>query len=489
MERLVITKAKEKGKADFEFFIEHIFSASFVKFRSGDHVRDTAKFLEKHSKTIRVSARDHFKSTSFYGHVMWRILQTEGELQDDGSYKGFDWDSQYFSYMHELASYHIGGHKDSIRRLIERNPYFTKLVDLNPTARSSLMYTWDGVHIAQVTPQGLLSFKRGLHCQTVYVDDPFQDPENKLNPTVIHKINRTFVTNIMSIPFKDGELHVAGTAQTKDDFYFDKNITRDFAVLKLPAIKNYDKKEVLWPEYMDFDFLMKKKRSMSKWFDQEFMCVPVSSELSFFTQTQLESITKDTVQHMLHEEFKRVAPFKYPIVAGIDVGKKKHPSHISVWELKAKKWIEIYHKFLDGWDYTRQVDLCQQIEDHFGVDWFGYDATRGEFDGFAEQGVLPKSMQPVVFNNKTKGALSTIFDKLVTTGNMRLIADTRQMYSILSVMNDLSALETPEGHGDAFFSILCAINYSIEGASGSFVEDDEENEEKTHTGGISDTIF
>lgn len=484
----MIAKIKERGKVDFEYFVENIFAESFPKFISGEHPRETARFLQQNKKTIRVSARDHFKSTSMYAHVMWRILQCEGTLGEDGKYHdAHDWDAHYFSYMQELAGYHIGGHKDSIRRLIERNPFYQGINNLNETAMSSLTYTWDGVHIAHVTPQGLLSFKRGLHSPTVYVDDPFQDPENKLNPTIIHKINRIIVTNVMSIPHKDGELHIAGTAQTKDDFFFDKKLTARFAVTKKPAIISYKDKIVLWPEYMPYEELMARKSEQGRWFDQEYMCIPVSSELAYFTQEQVEEMEKLEPVSLL-KPFKQIEPWNYPIIASIDIGKKKHPSHITVFRVVGKLWEQLHQEFLDHVDYIVQVERCAELEEHFGIEWFSYDATRGEFDGFAEQGLLPKSMKPVIFNLKTKGSLAAKFDEKVSQHNMRLIKDERQRNSILSVMNDLNALETPEGHGDAFFSIMAALNYEVEGASGSFPDEDDDKK-ATEGESINDTIF
>lgn len=489
-DRILIRKARDIGKKDFKFFVKHIFSASFDNFVGGQYVDEVCDFMQANKKTIRVSARNHFKSMGTYAHVMWRILQTEGDYsQEKKKYIGKNWDAYYFSYQKELASHHIGGHANSIRRLIERNPYFYGIKDLKPTAESILLYTWDDEHTAMVKPQGLLAFKRGLHAPTVYVDDPFQDPEDKMNPTVIFKINRNFVNQVMSIPYNDGELHVVGTAQTKDDFYFDKDITHRFAVSIRPAVVDWSRKIPLWPEWMNWKELMAKQKELGRWFPQEYLCEPVSSESSFFQRDQIDKITfpiynsqgimiNNRVKHPLVVPFVQKAPWTYPIIGGLDIGKKRHPSHVSVFMVKGEMWIQIYQEFWDFMDYSDQLNKCTEIISHFGVEYFGYDNTRGEFEAFKEMGSLPGAMQEVNFNNKTKGKLSTIFDEKVSRGLMRLLKDDRQKKSILSVTNEIVALETPEGHGDAFFSILSALNWEVVGSSGSFIDT---NNKTSHT--------
>jgi len=496
---------KDRAKTDFTFFVEHIFAASFPKFISGEHVRNVCAFLQNNKKTIRVSARDHFKSTGTYAHVMWRILQTEGLPDENGEYQPYDWDAYYFSYQKELAAHHIGGHKDSIRRLIERNPYYKGIHDLKSRAESILMYSWDAEkgdakHIAMVKPQGLLAFKRGLHAPTVYVDDPFQDPEDKMNPTTILKINRTFLNQVMSIPHKDGELHVVGTAQTKDDFYFDKDITHRFAVSILSAVVDWDRKIALWPEWMDWDELMSKRRELGRWFPQEYLCEPVSSESAFFQREQIDRITypiysvsgrlmSDRKKWLLTTPFEQKAPFTYPIVAGLDIGKKRHPSHVAVFEIRGQKWDMIYQEFWDFMDYYDQVLKCGEIIHHFGVEFFGFDNTRGEFEGFMEQGILPSEMSPVILNNRKKGALSAKFDEKVTRNHMRLLEDERLKKSILSVTNEVVALETPEGHGDAFFSIMCALDWEVQHGEASEMSDNAKKKDATMVGNIMSENF
>jgi hypothetical protein len=66
------------------------------------------------------------------------------------------------------------------------------------------------------------------------------------------------------------------------------------------------------------------------------------------------------------------------------------------------------------------------------------------------------------FTAKSKMTMAQIFETYVHEGNTKLLADERQTAQILSVNNELKAPETPQGHGDAFFSIAMALQACFE---------------------------
>ncbi len=229
-------KELTKSSNDFVYFVNHIFSHSVKHFIKGEHVDNTARFLCSSKRTIRVSARHHFKSFSFYAYFMWKLMF-------EGSNNNLE--SHYFSFNADLAGYHV----NKIKKCIEENPYFDDIIDRKPTAETVLKYTWNNKHFITLTPHGLVQFKRGIHAPLIFVDDPFQDPDNELNPLIIYKINEIFKSNIMDMPTEpDGELHVCGTPQTNEDFFFDKMVTARFRVQVLPAIsKDPTTGEELYP--------------------------------------------------------------------------------------------------------------------------------------------------------------------------------------------------------------------------------------------------
>lgn len=428
---------------DFSFFVDHIFSLSFDNWVSGEHIHNVAFKLQTNKKTARISARDHFKSTSMYAYLMWRLFQSAGRNEA--------WD--YFSYQESMAGYHIS----KIKKLISMNPYFADCIDLKITAESVMKYHWKGDdHVFTVDPHGMLAFKRGLHGYGAIVDDPFQDPENKMLLTKIKKINDIFVTQIMDIP--SDELHVVGTAQTNEDFFFNPVIMKRFDVSVLPALKTQKVSEewtdddVLWPEHMSAEELRHRKAERGdKIFSQEYLCSPVYAEESFFKRDDLLPVINNNLQP-LNPSVMQEKKQDVNIIGGWDIGKKAHPSHIAVYEVFKDHWKQIFQIFLDGWDYTDQLEYVTLLIDNLHIDALYYDDTRGELQGFEEQRILPQCMVPVSFSIKTKSAMATEFEKIVKAKQIELLPDVRQLEQILLVTNDLDAIETPQGHGDSFWS-------------------------------------
>lgn len=158
-------------------------------------------------------------------------------------------------------------------------------------------------------------------------------------------------------------------------------------------------------------------------------------------------------------------------LAGYDIGKKGNPSHCSVFAidddfsnlddkgLPKETLIMIHQKFLDNWDYTRQVDYIKSLIQYFNIQRLYYDNTRGEF----EERTLPRSCIPVVLSNRTgtvakgKLELATNFAKLVEQRAIKLLDDDRFISQITCVTNDLQAPNTPRGHGDSFISVMLAV--------------------------------
>ena len=439
-------KNLQKASTDFVFFVNNIFSLSEKVFTGGEYVDDTARFLSQHKKTIRVSARNHFKSFSLYAHFMWKLLFEASANPVE---------AHYMSFNQDLAGYHVG----KIRQAIQKNPYYADLKDMKPTAETTLKYTWDGTNYITLSPHGLIQFKRGIHADIIYLDDPFQDPENEMNPVVIRKINEVFKSNILDMPKEpDGELHIAGTAQTNDDFYFDKIITRRFAVRIQPAINNDG--TALWPEWMNIDELNRKKEERTeRIFKREYMCQPVLSTKAFFNKEKIvENIVNKDLSNLSIRVKQRHSTSL--VIAGFDIGKKTHPSHLSVFQLVNNRLIMLHHTFMDGWSYSNgkefydsaptQLEYLKLAIENFGIHELYYDNTRGEFESFVEQGLLPRQMIPVVFTSKLKNTSATSFDRLVEKKQMEIVNDDRLISQICAVTGDLQAAATPQGHGDCY---------------------------------------
>jgi hypothetical protein len=85
------------------------------------------------------------------------------------------------------------------------------------------------------------------------------------------------------------------------------------------------------------------------------------------------------------------------------------------------------------------IDVCKR----FRVDKLYYDNTRSEFELFAEQGLLPDCMEPVVLTMKQNNAMGANFEKIIQEKRVRFINEERQLDQILQVNNELQAIESP----------------------------------------------
>jgi len=444
-----VLRAKH-ARTSFRYFVNEVFSKSLdimknKEWTGGPYVDDVSRWMEENKTTIRVSARDHFKSMSFYAHIMWKIFKL-----DDINHE-----VQYFSYNSKMAAYHVG----KIKVAISCNPYFKGIVDNKTAAQNVISYSWQDKHADDrktftVTPRGLLEFKRGIHAPDIYVDDPFQDPESKLVPTKIYRINDIMVNQILDM-FQN-ELHIAGTPQTNNDFFFDPDFTTRFNVRILPAEKDKKNEIALWPEWMDWDALMlKKKEKGEKAYNQEFLCSPAYSEDSYVTPKEYDSCMNKELIDYADEKYKKDDS---DVVGGWDLAKKAHPAHYAEFKKVGSKWIQICQKWFDKWDHTEQLEWIEKRIERHGVYIVHYDDTRGELEVLDEKGELPDELEPVHFSHKRKFALATNMNKAITNGEVEFLADSRQRSQILIVNNDLQAPQSKEGHGDSFWSVCLALS-------------------------------
>ena len=442
-----ITQARRYSRKSFKWFIHNIFSASFGvdEFIGGKYIDEVAESMEASKMTMDISARDHFKSTRLYAEVMYDIFTVERDTE-----------CRYFSYSAGMSSYHLS----KIRRLIENNPFFAPSIFVNLSEQSNSIIkfrTPEGL-LYEARAEGLLTFKRGIHAEVIYVDDPLKDPANKLSPTIIHSINNTMKTEMFPMMKKGGRFRVVGTPQTNDDFFFDKGLAKMFSIAIRPCIVNEAEKQVIWQEWKTYEELDQIRETLGeKAFNQEYLCKPAYSEDSYIERKDLQACVDKDLKPLTEYDGTR------QVIAGYDIGKKAHPSHLAVFEVipnqdsELEEYIQLESKFLDHIDYKDQIEYLIDVCERLKVDKLFYDNTRAEFELFAEQGLLPACMEPVTLSFKTNNALASNFNKVVQEGRLKLLPDQRQVDQILAVNNDLKAIESPMGHGDSFWSVAMAL--------------------------------
>lgn len=378
-----------------------------------------------------------------------------------------DIEGWYFSYNTDLSSYHL----KKLKGMIKRNPFFVDTHDDKAQAEGILAYQRNGNTYTNA-PAGLLAFKRGIHADRIYVDDPLRDPENKLAPTVILKINRVISTEIYPMVNKGGRCRVVGTPQTNDDFFYDKSLQNKWDVQIRDAMVDEPNRIALWPEFTSFDELEDIRNTIGeKTFNQEYRAKPAYSEDSRISRELITSVIDTSLQPAIEYIGEN------DVVAGMDIGKHRHPSHMAVFERVELRqtdnegrpmytYKQLYSKWFDGMNYNQQWEHLLDVVTLYNIDVLRYDNTRGEFEAFYEKATPQQKniLQPVVFGLKNKNAMAAEIEALMTSKRITLLNDKRQTSQVLAVTSDLNAFETDEGHGDSFWSIGLATKQEKEKA-------------------------
>lgn len=446
VEEYSLMKMLQMSKNSFPFFLEHIYPLSFRKgYIEAPHTYRWAKLMQENDHVALLSARKHLKSTTLYAYVMWKMLHAER-----------DYEILYLSYKADLAQYHLKIIKD----LIRKNIFFESFTDTT-TAESVLRFENYRKYRFVVEPEGIMSFKRGRHPDEVICDDILADPSNELNLMVIDKITRVFFEDIMSLPREGGRVFVFGTPQHQADLFFKLKEIPTWTWSENKAIIDEINKIVLWKELFPYERLedIRTNEIGEKAFRKEYMCSPIYTEEAFFQREDIFPLVNIDLSNSL-----QLPTFPYElIIAGLDIGKHVHPSHLTIFaKNRDGKYIQIFEKFFDNMEYIVQANYINDMVKQLNISHVYYDNTRGEFEGFVEQGILNKSIwKPVKLSTTEKFSLAANFEKIVKDKKIEFINDPRQLNSILAVNNDLEALETTEGHGDAFFSISMALSEDI----------------------------
>lgn len=440
---------------NFFLFTNSIFARGVPGFISGDFVKKCCTYFQKHDRTMRIAARSHFKSFSYYSYIQYLLM-----------YRGIheDLDIRYFSFNERMAGEHI----QKVKTLIRNNPYFDELIDLKSTAENVGQWTWDRKHFINLRPQGIISFARGMKANVILCDDILSDPANAIHPTTILKVNNIFKSVVLESIKPGGEIHIIGSPLSRADLYYMPEMQEEFHTVFFPAlIKDKDGNEVpQWPEFYTLEQIKAKINVMGeKVFAAEMMLEPYYSADAFFNKEQLR---KDIVNPQL-KNMRLIENFftEDLVVAGLDIGMKKHPASFQVFHVKNGKAIMIHHKIMRKWPYysgqpynplkPTQVEYCKEAIKRFCIDKIYYDNTRGELEGALEMKWLTPHFIPVVFTHKMKCQIATDFEKVVINKQIEILDDEELLNSICSVTNDLLSIESVSGHADAFWGVALAL--------------------------------
>ena len=451
---LLSTGIKDSEKVaigTFWEFVRDIWADSFERpelFRAW-HVEFLCNELEETinegTNYTAVLPRAHFKST-ILGHAfaIWTLLKAKTDTR-----------ILYLSYSDTMAKYHMS----EINKEVARNPHINKWIKNEaPKADYTFRYRSNNGHSLEIEHGGLFSFKRGMHVNGALIaDDILKDPENPLNLSQITKIEEHFMTESMFIPNQGVPVVVMGTPMLPGDILAKLETDTRFKYRKLPAFDPVPGRRVLMPELYSEEWLLEQQKAKPKSFASEFLLKPFLSQESYFSEDDIAKVIDYNLRNYPanhNHDFDEGDQ----IYAGFDIGKKRHPSHLVIFKKSGDNIKQIHQTWLDGWDYTRQVEFLNDIAENFNITKGYIDNTRGELE---DRG-LNTLWWPMHFTAKSKMTMAQVFETYVNEGTLKLLADERQTSQILSVNNELKAPETPMGHGDAFFSIAMALQACFE---------------------------
>ena len=219
------------------------------------------------------------------------------------------------------------------------------------------------------------------------------------------------------------------------------------------------------PELYSEEWLLQQQAARPKSFASEFMLIPHFSTEAYFDEEDIIKCEDETLRSAPASKIYNDWETGDQIFGGFDVGKKRHPSHLVIFRKRGEYVEQIHQSFLEGWNYSDQIEYLNEVAENFDITTGYIDNTRGELE---DRG-LDTRWRSMTFTRKSKNTMAQIFEQFVHSGVLRLIKDERQKQQILSVSNELKAPETPMGHGDAFFSIAMALQ-SVHDTAYKFVD-------------------
>jgi len=169
-----------------------------------------------------------------------------------------------------------------IRHEIETNPRLQWLVPARRDQWSSTVLRMSNGHT--IYARGFGTKVRGAHPNWIIVDDGLND-ESAYSELVRKKQIDYFYTAITNMIVPGGQIIVVGTPFSTEDLYFSLKKNSEYKFAKSPAIrKGSDGADLpLWSSRYPLDALYKRRREIgSVKFTREFLCDPISDEMSLF---------------------------------------------------------------------------------------------------------------------------------------------------------------------------------------------------------------
>ena len=277
--------------------------------------------------------------------------------------------------------------------------------------------------------------------------------------------------DILPMIKKGGICRIVSTPQTVYDFFFDtKGFGSKFSIEITPAILDEVNKVVLWPELWPWKRLQSERNVMNDEdkFAREYLVQPASTSRSYIKKDALMAVCNATsIDFCPHPELE-----DRDIIGGFDIGKTRHPSYLGLFDKEFVKedeeghdifkYTQIFSKWMDNWEYGKQVEYLNTVCEYFHVSSLRVDGTRGELDSFEEQSKLDRAIELYSMGGfRKKSSMASNFQTLVNSGLISIVNERRTINHILLVDGNLKAAEiltgVDRGHGDSFSGISLAV--------------------------------
>ena len=434
------------------------FPGQFIYSPKSLYLNYECRKLARYRWTMSAKPRGFFKSVGCYAEILQTVFCSKTNVK-----------IVYLGYRQKAAVEHV----KNIIAMMNQNPYFYDLINNNPEADTKFDVT--NTYGARITcePHGISSGLRGLHCDHLVLDDAYKEDADKYDPTIVNNVNNLLKTVLIQLVKPGGIFRIVGTRMTQLDMFEDKKLKHAFHVEQVPAILNEKSKKVVWPEWMSYKALAKRRRVLGdSIFDQEFQCSPAVN-----THSRIDS---ERFYRCVDTKLKNLSVFKpvsgFDILAGLDIGERRHPSHLNILKremfidedkINRFKFTQLLTKWFDRMEIASQLPIIYRILADFGVISCRFDNTNGILNVPKQRGELPPCMTDLP-NAKNKNevrqtatenhSMAAYFADLIDRGHIKFINDQRQSNSILSIEADnLKAPDKKGAHGDAFWSSCLAV--------------------------------
>jgi len=436
-----------------------------------------AKNMQERKRYAIVAFRKSMKSTMLRLRAMWKLYRLmRGEPNPE--YEGL-----YLSAKEDLAAKHTA----KLKRYIMGSPLFKDCVH-ETDAESIIKMRLPNKKRYTITPGGILAAHRGDRPDEVFVDDILGDVSDQASMvrdiTMINKITDLFLQTVQYLPRLHGAIFVAGTPQTDNDIFavlegaveeYEESLEGNDWLVERLSVEDAKGHSVM-PEVFPDERLAALRGAEGSRQDiayQKEMKVRPGHQVfrTFFPKRLIEAC------------IKKEQSFRQPqvTVGGLDMGKRKHPGHLAIFEPHSGKLTQVLSRWFDRCEYRKMVAEASRYCEYFNCVSMGIDNTRADFEGFYEQGYvlltehdeagnelsreilkLHPAMTPIMINTSTKWPMAQRMRSVMEVGRIEYLPDLRQKRQLLLIDQQLHAAETQEGHGEPFTSIGFAVQAAFE---------------------------